>query len=203
MHAELHAYQRGDITFGRFVVATRKTWRALATHLLGRWKAPPGVSVEDMEQELLLACWRVIPKWEPGKAALVRFVVYNCCDKAKKWLHKQRNAYRRDDKSPSRFPTSLAALGLEEHVEERLMAGVSTPALAEDEMVRREALLSVPSDDLPFMLYQQSGSIERAAAAIQGNATARFVLHSTSMDAARAMVERSIERAVEAVSGAA
>lgn len=199
MQAELLRYQAGEISFNQFARLTHKTWHSLAQHLLNRWKASPAVSPDDLQQELLLACWRCIPKFDPArKVSLVRFVVYNCCDKAKKWLHKQRNAYRRDDKAPSRFPVALASLGLEEHAEERLMSGVSTEAIQETEMVRRQALLRVEFDDLAFMHYQMTGSIELAARNIHANPMHRLLLRAGSIDTARAVVERSIERAVEA-----
>lgn len=199
MQTELHLYRTGQIPFDEFARLTHKTWRSLAQHLLNRWQASPAVSPDDLQQELLLACWRFVPKWEASRnVTLVRFVIYNCCDKAKKWLHKQRNAYRRDDKALSRFPVALASLGLEEHAEERLMSGVAVEANQETEMVRRQSLLEVEFDDLAFMHYQMTGSIEEAAHNIHRNPMHRLLLRAGSIDMARAVVERSIERAVEA-----
>lgn len=194
MQAELAQYQRGDLTFDEFARATHKTWVAFSVHLLGRWKASPAVAPEDLQQELLVACWRCVPKWDPARSALLKFVVYNCMDKAKKWLHKQRNAYRRDDKSPGRFPVALTSLGLEPYQEEKLLEIVSVAPLQEERIERVEALASVESDDLAFMFYQQKGSIEAAARAICASKYAKIVLQAVSLDTAMAVVEHSIER---------
>ncbi len=203
MQAELTAYHRGEIDFTRFSRLTAKTWSALAAHLLRKWQAPPGVSVEDLQQELLFACWKMVPRYDPSrKVSLQKFVVYNTCDKAKKWLHKQRNAYRRDDKAPSRFPASLASLGLEEHVEERLMAGVAVPPSQEERLVDAEfeaevraRIASLPTNDLAFMYYQRYGSVEAAALALLTSPRASIALRVQSIEAARLAVDRSLERA--------
>lgn len=211
---ELYRYQRGEISFDTMARLTHKTWVALATQLLGRWKCSAAVSVEDVQQQLLLAVWRCIPKWNPSKAELHRYVIYNAYDKAKKWVHKQRNAYRRDDKSPARVPVALASLGLEEHAEERLLSAIATDADQEQDIIRREeeaerqqrlqrAIEHFNYDDLAFMHYKKAGSVELAAENIQASSLARFVLHTNSLDSARTVVERSIERAAEAVAGAA
>lgn len=203
MLAELQRYQRGEIPFDDFARLTHKTWVAFSVHLLGRWKAPPAVAPEDLQQELLVTCWRCVPKWEADKAPLLKFVVYNCMDKAKKWLHKQRNAYRRDDKSPGRFPIALASLGLEPYAEERLLGCLANDCDQEFAMIRRETILSVERDDLAFIHYQRAGSVERAADAIQASPLARFTLRTFSTESARAVVETAIERAATAIATAA
>lgn len=196
MLSELLQYQRGEVSFDRFARSTHKTWLALAVHLLGRWKASPAVAPEDMQQELLIACWRCIPRFDPARGvSLEKFVIYNAVDKAKKWLHKQRNAYRRDDKSPGRFPVALSSLGLEPHAEERLLSLVSIPPDQDDVLERREAIASVASDDLAFLYYQRKGSIEAAALAIVTSPFASVALQVGCLDSAMAEVERSIERA--------
>ena len=211
---ELLRYHRGEVTFDAFARTTHKTWVALATQLHRRWKCTPAVSVDDVQQQLLVAAWRCIPKWQPARASLQRFVIYNAYDKAKKWVHKQRNAYRRDDKSPSRVPVPLAMLGLEEHAEERLLSAVATDADQEQEIIRREdelerqerlkrAIQIFEYDDLAFMHYKKAGTVDGAAESIRASSLARFVLNANSLDSARAVVERSIERAAEAVAGAA
>jgi hypothetical protein len=201
---ELLRYQRGEISFDQFARETNKAWLALSVHLLNRWKASPAVSPEDLQQELLIACWRCIPEFDAARGvSLESFVVYNSFDKAKKWLHKQRNAYRRDDKSPGRFPVSFASLGLEPHAEERLMSFLASASTQEDQLVRAETILAVEYDDLAFMLYQRSDSIEDAARKICASPLACVALQTATLEEAQAVVERSIERAAEAVSVAA
>lgn len=215
LQAELERYQRGEITFDTLAHRTQKTWVALATQLLSRWKCTAAVSIEDVQQQLLLAAWRCIPNFDPSRGkSLHQYVIYNAYDKAKKWVHKQRNAYRRDDKAPSRVPVPLSALGLEEHAEERLLSTIATVPDQEQEIIQREleaerrlrlhqAIAFYKYDDLAFMHYQKAGSVEAAAENIQASDLARFVLGAHSLDSARAVVERSLERAAAAVAGAA
>lgn len=210
MQAELTAFYRGEISFTQFARLTNSSWRALATTLLRKWQAP-GVSVEDLQQELLFACSVMIPRFDAARGvSLQKFIVYNTCDKAKKWLHRQRNAYRRDDNSPGRFPISWSSLGLEEHQEEWILGNVAVEASQEERLIERElqierqqVIASIPTDDLAFMYYQQAGSVDEAAAAIHANPRASLALRAVTLDDAREQVERSIERAAEAANVAA
>lgn len=95
----------GVTTFDQFVRATLPQWRALATRLFRRWTPPTGYSVEDTTQDLLLAAWPLVAKWDPSRGvAIDRYVVWNASDKAKKTLHRMRGANRSgsSDKNPSR-----------------------------------------------------------------------------------------------------
>jgi hypothetical protein len=166
------------------------------------------VDVEDLVQELLVACWRCLLKFDPSrldgngnKISIERYVVYNSVDKAKKWLHKRRGAYRRDDKSPSRFELPFSTLGGQhdeggDDYQARLMDRLgSVDATQDSELVRRQSIASLPSQDLAFMIYQRCPDIERAAQAITQNPLARLALRAPNLPAARAVVERSIELA--------
>lgn len=111
MQAELEALRAGSISFEEFQSRTIDTWRRLAKYLLRRWPSPAGVDVDDLVQELLLAAWNFAPRFDAKRGSSLRsFIVFNACDKAKKWLHQQRNAYRRDDKSPGRYPACFSSL---------------------------------------------------------------------------------------------
>lgn len=196
LQRELVSLRSGDQTFTVFARRTNKTWTALAKHLLKRWRAPTAVDTDDMVQQLLFAAWVFLPKWDEARGTpLHKFIVYNAVDKAKKWLHKQRGAYRRDDNSPSRLELPISTLGLEPHEEERMMGRISVESCQEKEMLRREAIRALRSDDLPFMYYQRSADIEVAAARMYESNNARLALGIDSFEHALALVERSIDHA--------
>lgn len=204
LESALHRLRAEEINFTMFVHETRQVWEALAQYLLKRWRAPSSVAPDDLVQELLVACWRFAYEWDASRGvAISRYIVYNCTDKAKKWLHKRRGAHRRDDKSPSRFELPFSSLVKEGQEEDRaeasLLDRVAIDATQETEMMRIQAVRSVKSSDLPFMIYQQTGDIEQAAARLMTSSAARVVFHVDSLDTARAVVERSIEVAAAQV----
>jgi hypothetical protein len=95
MESALHALRDGRIDFDFFAQATAPQWRALATRLFRRWTPPTGYSVEDTTQDLLLAAWSLVDKWDPTRGVPIgRYVIWNASDKAKKQLHVQRGAKR-------------------------------------------------------------------------------------------------------------
>jgi DNA-directed RNA polymerase specialized sigma24 family protein len=101
----------GEVSFDTWARATARDWRRLAEHLFRRYPLPAALSVEDVEQEMLLAAWTAIRTWDPSAGMpLERFVTWTAYINAKKWVHRQRNALRRDDRAPGRFP-SLMTLG--------------------------------------------------------------------------------------------
>lgn len=212
MEELLLALRCGRVSFALFERRTRPVWNALAENLLRRWKGPVAVSVDDMRQELIVGAWIFVAHWDPkrlgpdGKPVSVeRYVVFNACDKAKKWLHQQRNAYRRDDKSPSRIERNFTSFRRggeqEDHVEERMLAQLGSPDVtAEEALAQREALKAavprVPLRHRPAMLaVAQTGDIDLAAEQLVQSPYAFAVLNiHTVADARRAVV-----RALEAV----
>lgn len=98
---------------GAFAVFARETdrvWRGYARYLARRWRLPLGVDEADVVQELLVAGWRAVLNWDPTRTTSIeRYVRFQAIDKAKKWIHKQRDSYRRDGSAPSRAPTVFSA----------------------------------------------------------------------------------------------
>lgn len=108
MQTELAALSAGTISPDTFFLRTRSEWERLAAYLLRRWPVPSAVAQEDVVQELMLAAWTAVHRYDPARGTTLKgFVVYNATDKAKKWVHKQRAAYRRDDGAPSRHALLL------------------------------------------------------------------------------------------------
>ena len=103
-------YRNGRITEGQFFHATRRDWEQMARYLMKRWKAPTWYEAEEVEQELKLAAWKAVWKYEgPSNPPdlLARYVIWNALDGAKKKLHKARGAilHGNADSSASRFET--------------------------------------------------------------------------------------------------
>jgi DNA-directed RNA polymerase specialized sigma24 family protein len=104
----LKALREGRLPFATFATATAADWRRLALHLMGRWDPGPAVDVEDVEQELRLGAWLAVGRWDPARGATIgRFVVYQACDRAKRFIHRQRRANRQKDRSPPRYDLAL------------------------------------------------------------------------------------------------
>jgi hypothetical protein len=81
-------------------------WEATARQLMRRWRAPEGVEVADVVQELLFGMHLALGSFDPERGtSMRRYVVWNACDVAKKWLHVQRlghRPHRDEDATPSR-----------------------------------------------------------------------------------------------------
>ncbi len=122
LEAMLAALKENRIDFGRFVLETRKEYRAMAEYLLRRWTPPEWFTAEDVEQEMYLDTWRKyydgdggkvrFPKYRPEGATLVRVIVYGAMCAAKRELHRARGAKLSGspDRNPSRHETPASAL---------------------------------------------------------------------------------------------
>ena len=104
-----------QVTLGEFFRANRSVFGELAVRLMSRWGAGSAVDVEDVMQELMIGsvwAFRRYDPTHPRAAALEQFVLYNACDKAKKWLHRQRGAilHGNADANPSRYAVLFSDL---------------------------------------------------------------------------------------------
>lgn len=73
----LHACRCGWVTFDEFERGTRSTWEKLAGYFYRRWPEQASVSQQDVAQEVLLAVWRAVMKWDPHRGVSIeRFVWY-------------------------------------------------------------------------------------------------------------------------------
>lgn len=110
MEKHLERLRNGG-SFDEFVRATRAHWRRMAISLMRKWKCPCDVEVEDLVQEMLMAVFVFIPKYDPTRGTtLSQYVTWNANNRAKKWIHCQRGALRRDDKARSRHPIAMSRL---------------------------------------------------------------------------------------------
>jgi hypothetical protein len=208
----LMAVRCGRISFGLFERRTRPIWRAMAESLLRRWKGPASISAEDVMQELILGAWIFVAHWSPerlgtdGKPVSIdRYVVFNSMDKAKKWLHQQRNAYRRDDRSPGRFERPFSSFqkpGSEIDAEQALLDLAAVEPVAEQALLDRQHALMVvartPREHQPAMAaIVRTGDVDLAAQYLASQPAA-FVLGHDSI----ALAHRAVVRALRTVAAA-
>ena len=105
--ARLHALREGRIAFVEFYGATRNLWRYMGQRLLRQRNPGIGVGEEDVAQELVVAAWRAIPRWDPSRGVGIdRYVMFNACTQASHWLDSQREACQgaRLRDNPNRCP---------------------------------------------------------------------------------------------------
>lgn len=205
MKHELAAYRCGRIDFAALYSRTRKEWTALAASLLRRYRCPPSVDVDDVVQVMLEAVHHFVPMWEEERGTpLKAFVVFNSCDKAVKWIHQQRRAYKRDGKSPSAFDIPLSCLGLDEYGERRLMdrAAADDEPAQHVELERRQAVARRASkmrDGLNrYVLHQlaEKGDLEAVVENVQSNALLRLAYRIEPTHVRRA-VRRALEQSLQ------
>lgn len=198
MDIPLLALRTGRMSMSTFKKRTHRVWLNIARSLLRRWRGPVAVDVDDVCQELLLNAWIFSGHWDSKlDVTITRFVTYNAIDKAKKWLHQQRNAYRRDDSAAARFDRPISSLNLSEYAEEHLLDSLAVPADAEEAYAQRQALcaaaLRAPDQHLPAMVaLARTGDIDLAAQALKESTAACVALRLTSIDDARVAIKRAL-----------
>ncbi len=202
--APLLALRCGRLSPDVFARRTHGLWTAQAKKLLQRWRGPVAVDVDDLRQELLLNAWIACGHWNPERGVTItRFVLYNAIDKAKKWLHQQRNAYRRDDKAPARMERNFSSFHRDtgdsaDNPEERLLQGAATEPTAEEAFSRRQllvaAVLRAPNRHVPAMVaLAQTGDIDLAALALKASTAACVALRLETVADARLAVVHALQ----------
>ena len=102
------ALRDGRLTAHVFFTKTRAVWERLARYLLRRWRVPAWYSEEEVMQELMLAGYHFVWKYDPERSkgrTIARYVTWNALDKAKKEIHVVRQARLSGDAdcNPSRI----------------------------------------------------------------------------------------------------
>lgn len=212
----LLAVREDPAGFPEFSRETSQVWRRFARYLCRRWRPPLGVDEEDLVQELLVAGWQAVRKWDPARGTSIdRYVRYNAIDKAKKWLHQQRNSYRRDGSAPSRVPTVFSALERPDEepgsAQDRLAWVAPAQEAAFDVIdLRRELVRAFEplGRRLPFRdrealaaVAASGGCIDAAADSIIADRALCLALRVGSEDEAALVLRRSVSRALGIIAG--
>jgi Sigma-70 region 2 len=143
---ELRLLRGKKITFTAFYRTTRQEWQRMALSLHRNWKLPPTVTVDDVEQELLLGAWLAVRKFVPSKGmTLVGYVVWCSHSRATKWIHKQRGAEQHRRKGASQFAICISATARDAEASSRLLERhADTSAGDEESHDYAEVLRSLP-----------------------------------------------------------
>ena len=122
----------GRLAFDEFARRSAAYWWSVARSLRGRWIVPAGVEVDDVLQELLLAAWVHVQRWDRKRGvSITRFVTWNAISDAAHWLHGQRSAHKRRGTSRSRHAICDASLDPSEQT-----ATAIHPQAEPDQMMR-------------------------------------------------------------------
>lgn len=173
-----------------FFVENAKDFRRMALYILGRWKAPNDVSVEDVEQELRLAAWRAERKYDPARGVTPeRFITFQAINKAKRWVHQQRRG--RDDKSVGRFEqlTDDGAIVDWAHA----AATQETDALRQSELEAVVDRCTSTREAICLAVFFREEDTRAAAKVIYENAELRRLCQVGSMLDAKRAVKRTVE----------
>lgn len=214
---QLRLLHAGEIGFDAFSRATASNWSGLGRFLLRKWHVPAGVGLEDVVQELLVGAWRAVPKYDAKKSSsLERYVVWCACDKAKKFIHKQRGAilHGNADSAPSRIAAPFSAFARDGEDDSatvnRFTEELSERAGQEEQLefrqARAQALAQCRSarERLALeMLIECEGSVERAAAALYDDPRTRLAMRFGNEVSAIRVVRRAYDDLVVRVEGAA
>lgn len=122
LDVHLRALHAETLTFTQFYRLTRREWGRMSTALHRNWKLPPTVTVDDVEQEMLLGGWLAARKWSPTKGmALTPYVVWCAHSRATRWIHKQRGVEQHRRKGASQFAWCVTSMARDADVAARIL----------------------------------------------------------------------------------
>lgn len=205
--------REGRIDLAKFFVLAEKDIQRMADALYSRWVLPPGVSSEDLCQEMrvgvLMHRWDL--GWIPGtrnkKGALISISVHfnwRMHVHGKRWLHEQRGAHRRSGHSRSEFPICMAYFRNDHHDHDEYEEnefdrfGQAVDASAAQEQADKEVILAA-YDKLPFekatawAVYVAEGDEEHAAKRIDASAGLGSACRASMIVEARKVVKRAVK----------
>ncbi len=175
-------------TLGEFAVVNKRDLERIAGYILKRWPAPNDVGIEDVVQELLLACWRDRLKFDPARGKTPEsFVVFNAISRAKRQVHKLRRA--RGDKGMGTFDLLTADGNVETMNDEQAELG-------ETEVERRDRLHELleacasTRDAICLFVFYEEEDTQAAGDRIYNDARLRELCHVRCAADAREAVKR-------------
>jgi hypothetical protein len=102
---------RRDEAFAEFVRQTEKDFHFMAGKLFRRWALPESEEPRDVVQTLLAEIARILPKFDPKRARIADFLVWNAFARGKKYTNRQRGA--QGDRLPSRHALASSSFASE------------------------------------------------------------------------------------------
>ena len=202
MKSELLDLRAGKISFDTFAKATAKEWDRMGHKLYRAYRnnLPLGVEVGDIIQEMMLAAWKCALDWDPARGGdFTRYVTWSAYAIAKRWVNGQRNALKRADKAPSRFPIGESMFATESGFQ---LAADREPV--EDSEVAADAkrifsrvicTLDDPHQVVALRAWEVMGSADAAIELLQSNPTVARSLNIWTPADARRLVSTAIDAA--------
>lgn len=84
---QLTALARGQLSFNDFAAQARGDFTRLAQYVAKGWRAvPTALDDDDLVQEMLLAVYQQLPRFEEGTGCIREFVVFRACAAARRAL---------------------------------------------------------------------------------------------------------------------
>lgn len=202
MKAELEALHAGKISFDAFARATLREWERLASKLFRSYRLPSGVEQADIVQEMQLHAWQAVGEWDPTKGTtLTQFVTWTAYTRARRWVNVQRNAYRRSDHVPGRYPishTELTGGDQEATIDSMLVCepDADVCAAARRRFVEVAAELQDEGQRLALEAWAVAGSEEQAAQLLEQDIRAVCALKLWTPGAAQRLVRQAVDAAL-------
>jgi DNA-directed RNA polymerase specialized sigma24 family protein len=220
----LGGFRASEFGWGEFLRRTRPAWKSYARQLMRRWRAPDGVELDDVVQELQLGAFRAIGRYDAERSPRLkrianptdadvlrdmrRYVAWNACDVAKKWLHRQRlghRPHRGEDSARSVIARPFGRMRLDDEgprdlplaVERACTTGEDEPtatavAEAREAWCRATTTAAIRCTWLMpglLALERSRGDLDAAAEAVYGDLDARLRSRLGSPADARELVE--------------
>lgn len=85
MESALNKLREGRLSFDAFARETRGDWERLGNKMLGRWKVPGSVDIDDVVQEMLVEAWEAVSEFD-GRGKMKPYVVWRAMTVAKRFL---------------------------------------------------------------------------------------------------------------------
>jgi hypothetical protein len=204
--ADLERFAKDRCSFEE--VASAKWWDRVASYVFRRYVLPPFVSLEDIKQEVLFEVWKRTQSFDPSRLDdLERYVSWNATAKAKKEVHKVRNAprHRGEAWAKSRIEIAFSSLvgeGEDSEMAERKISGKLTvdassvdgaveKAEAARDLSRCANLGEVEEKHVSVALLAARGDVDLASVLLWEDSDARYACRLTNERAAERLLLRT------------
>lgn len=188
----------GRISFAQFAILTRSLWGYLAERMMRRWPPGPGVAIDDVTQDLLVAAWESFGRYDARRGVAVnKYVLFNAIDRAKKQLHRSRGAGQARDHGASRVPLPGRNWSVED---DRVVLGKAAKVVEIESLLDHKRTLEqymaglTREDRVVVEALVAAGSCGAAAVLIYNRYQDRLRLRLGSDEAAERYVVRVVER---------
>jgi hypothetical protein len=202
--SNLQALRAREIPFEVFHRRTRDEWRRMAVALHRRYTLPPGVTADDVEQEMLFGCWVAVSRWEDDRGvSLVSYVVWGAHNRAQKWIQRQRGVNQHTRRGPAGYAFCASALTRDgDDGGPRVLENATAGARDRERDLDVQALLAmiprVASSEAGKQalrrFFEQMGDVEKAAEAFYGDPEHRWLFRLESRHHARSIITQEVRR---------